>query len=39
VIEEVATVVGWEVVEDGADAVPECRNGSLCGFSQMGFDL
>jgi len=37
--EEVAAVVGWEVVEDGADAVPESGNGSLGGSSQMRFDL
>jgi len=32
-------MVGWEVVEDEADAVPECGNGSLCGFSQVRFNL
>src|SRR5277367_6092080 len=37
--EEVAAVVGWEVVEDGADAVPESGNGSLGGSSQMRFDF
>jgi len=36
---EVLALIGGEAVEDGPDPVPECRDGTLCGSAQMGFEL
>lgn len=37
--EEVLALVGREAVENGADPVPKCRDGSFCGSTQMGFEF